>query len=304
MSHATLTPRMRGVVGLTSLIAGAGVLVAAMALPAAAHKGKEPDKRPENRNLSCAELADKYGVEAAWTEFKIEAGELPAEGESRTYVLSDRGTPDDDSDDATVTITVIAEQKAFNWTSNFTEPEGIDAIYVKGGSEGSWFYGYQPDVDVNGNVTFPGAEARSGDDLGTPPYWTSTDHYNATKNQISHVTFCWDDEGSTTTTSSSSTTTSTSTTMPSETPPSTPGPTTTTSIELSTDTLPPSSTTTAAIDLSADTTVLQADVATNQDTLPRTGSNTTGLLLALGGVLVVGGGALLATTRIVRRRGG
>jgi LPXTG-motif cell wall-anchored protein len=47
--------------------------------------------------------------------------------------------------------------------------------------------------------------------------------------------------------------------------------------------------------------VLQAEVATSEDTLPRTGSNNTGLLIALGGVLVLGGGALLAATRMARR---
>ena len=37
MAHEVLTPRLRGVVGLTSLVAGAGLLVAALAGPAAAH---------------------------------------------------------------------------------------------------------------------------------------------------------------------------------------------------------------------------------------------------------------------------
>jgi LPXTG-motif cell wall-anchored protein len=45
-------------------------------------------------------------------------------------------------------------------------------------------------------------------------------------------------------------------------------------------------------------------MATPSDTLPKTGSDNTSLLLALGGVLVLGGAALLATTRIFRGRSG
>jgi LPXTG-motif cell wall-anchored protein len=277
MGHGVLTPRKRGVVGLTSLLAGAGVLVAAVAGPAAAHEGKEPVPIDETSNLSCAELAELLGIAADWTEFKIEAGDLPDEGSSQTYDL----TPDDDGDDATVTITMVIQTKAFDWTSTV----GIDAVYVKGGSAGSYFYGYQPDVNQNGEIVGPGEEATSGVDHGTPPW------HQEGKNLISHVTFCFDDEHKP---PSSSTTSSSSTT-----PSSTPAGDTTTS---STDNPVASTTTTVA---SVDTTAPpMVPVTTPAATLPKTGSDGTWLLLALGGVLVLGGGGLLATTRIARRRSG
>ena len=220
-----------------------------------------------------------FGIDADWTEFKIEAGDLPDEGSSQTYDL----TPDDDSDDATVTITMVMQGKAFDWTSTV----GIDAVYVKGGSAGSYFYGYQPDVNQNGEISGPGEEATSGVDHGTPPW------HQEGKNLISHVTFCYDEEHKppTPTTSSSTSSSTTSSTVAD----------TTTS---STDTTMGSTTTTTPV-VSVDTTAPPTvPVATPPDTLPRTGSNGTGLLLALGGVLVLGGGALLATTRIARRRSG
>jgi LPXTG-motif cell wall-anchored protein len=281
MGHGVLTPRKRGVVGLTSLLAGAGVLVAAVAGPAAAHEGKEPVPIDETSNLSCAELAELFGIDADWTEFKIEAGDLPDEGSSQTYDL----TPDDDGDDATVTITMVIQTKAFDWTSTV----GIDAVYVKGGSAGSYFYGYQPDVNHNGEIAGPGEEATRGVDHGTPPW------HQEGKNLISHVTFCLDDEHK----PSPSSTTSTSSTASSSTTSTTAGDTTTSS----TDTTAASTTTTpvVSVDTTAPPTV---PVTTPQGSLPKTGADSTWLLLALGGVLVLGGGGLLASTRIARRRSG
>jgi len=261
MAHGVLTSRTRGVVGLTSLLAGAGLLVA-LAAPAGAHRGKEPHPVGET---SCPELEVALEIDAGWTVVDIGAGDLPDEGSSQTYVLSDRGTPDDDSDDATVTITVVTAAKVFDWTSNI----GIDAILVTGGSEGSYFYGYQPDVSKEGAVVGDGAEATSDVDLGTPPYGQPG------KNPIKSISFCFDDEHK----PPPSSTTSSSTPMPST--------TTTTAPVVSVTTAPPT-----------------VPVTNQPGTLPETGSNSTGLLLTLGGVLVLGGGAILATTRIARRRSG
>ncbi len=289
MSDAAVSSRVRGALGLGSLAVGAVVLVGALAGPAGAHEGKEPYPIDETSNLSCAELHDKLGIDADWTVFKIEEGDLPDEGASKTYVISDRGTPDDDSDDATVTITMVMQAKSFDWTSTI----GIDAIYVKGGSEGSYFYGYQPDIHQNGEITGPGEEAFSGIDHGTPPW-------HADKNQISHITLCYDEAWTPSTTEETDETTSTSET-PSTAPPSTEAPTT--SIDLNTDTTLPGTTTTTAIDLWASTAGPPTTAGVANYTLPKTGSNSTGLLIALGAVLVLGGGALLATTRLARQRG-
>ncbi|HYZ98575.1 MAG TPA: LPXTG cell wall anchor domain-containing protein [Acidimicrobiales bacterium] len=299
MTRETTASRARGAMGLVSMAIGAGMLTFALAAPAGAHEGKEPDKSLGPDNLSCAELAERYGVEGEWIQSKIEAGDLPGEGGSQTYVLSDRGTPGDEADDAIVTITMVIEDKVFDWEANV----GIDGVFVKGGSGGSWFYGYQPDVDEQGNVSGPGEEATQGVDHGTPPY------HDKWKNQISHITFCWDDEYTPPTTEDTTPPSTEDTTPPSTedtTPPSTedttppsptpteennPGESTATTIEVAGNPGESSST----------TSTVAVEVASNSDALPRTGSsNSTILLVALGGVLVLGGGALLATMRIRR----
>ncbi|MGH9291107.1 MAG: LPXTG cell wall anchor domain-containing protein [Acidimicrobiales bacterium] len=232
---------------------------------------------------SCPELEVALEIDAGWTVVDIGAGDLPDQGSSQTYVLSDRGTPDDDSDDATVTITVVTAGKVFDWTSNI----GIDAILVTGGSEGSYFYGYQPDVSKEGAVVGEGAEATSDVDLGTPPYGQPG------KNPIKSISFCFDDEHK----PPSSSTTSSSTPSSSSTTSST-APTTSSS-----DTTMPTTTTTAPV-VSVTTAPPTVPVTNQPGSLPQTGSNSTGLLLALGGVLVLGGGAVLATTCIARRGSG
>jgi LPXTG-motif cell wall-anchored protein len=242
-------------------------------------------------------------------------------------VISDRGTPDDDSDDATVTIDMVMELKNFNWSSNV----GIDAIYVKGGSEGSYFYGYQPDVSHEGQVVGPGEEATEDIDLGTPPWKVEG------KNQISHVTFCWDDEQGPTT-SSSSTSSTTSTSMPTPTtacpgapvdlqegetggmpddetsPSSEPEPTTSSSEpdtpdECETTTTAPPTTapsTTVSIEPDVSTTVLDSGPTTTlpitpqSNSLPDTGSNTTPLILGGIALLAIGGG-LIAGNKWLRK---
>jgi LPXTG-motif cell wall-anchored protein len=302
MKHDS-TRRRQTIVGLACMTIGSVAIVGGLAAPAGAHEGKEPVPIPETNNLTCAELAEKFGITADWTESKIEAADLPGEGESQTYTISDRGTPGDDSDDATVTIDMVMELKNFNWSSNV----GIDAIYVKGGSAGSYFYGYQPDVNEEGDIVGDGEEAMSDIDLGTPPW------KEAGKNQISHVTFCWDDEPAPTTSSSTTEPTETTecpdvvlqsnsyddkddehptTTKPDECE------TTTTS-----DTTPEE--TTSSIDLGSTTTLLSSATTTTpvslQSELPETGSNST-LPMILGGLgLLALGGGLVAGNKWLRR---
>lgn len=313
MTHESRS-RRRVAAGLASMTIGAVAIVAGLAMPASAHEGKEPAEVPENNSLSCADLAEKFGIDADWTESKIESGALPGEGESETYDL----TPGDTSDDATVTITMNIELKNFDWESTV----GIDAVYVKGGQEGSYFYGYQPEVagynePGAGTVVGEGAEATSDVDLGTPPY-PNRDEYR-TKNQISHITFCWDGEGGTTTSNPSDTTRPSGdcpespadgqSGMPEgddDTPPPSDCDTAPTSSPTTAPdtTEPPQDTPTTPVDSDSPTTV--GDVAapgdsttttwedTPEGSLPNTGNNTTPLvvgglaLLTLGGVLVAG----------------
>ncbi len=272
MSDAAVSSRVRGALGLGSLAVGAVVLVGALAGPASAHESKVEPK-PKPGGSSCPELAEEAGVDQQWQQFTLDD---VADGDfTETY-------PIDGYDDETVTITV-KQGKTFVWDSTL----GIDAIYVQGRdtemANNSYFYLYAPEADS--------AEAYGDEDLGTPPWqeWGT--------NKIKSITFCYDDEQP----PPSSSTSSSSTT---ETPPSTqPEPTTSSSIDLNTSSSLPGPTTTAGIDLSADTTLPPTTAVVETNQLPKTGSNSTGLLIALGAVLVLGGGALLATTRLARHRG-
>ena len=308
--------RRRAAAGLACMAIGSVAVVAGLAAPVAAHEGKEPYPIPETNSLSCADLAARFEIDVEWTESKIESGDLPAEGKTQTYVISDRGTPGDDTDDATVTIDMVMELKNFNWSSNV----GIDAIYVKGGSGGSYFYGYQPDVSQEGEVVGPGQEATEDIDLGTPPW------QERGKNQISHVTFCWDDEQTTPPSSTPPSSTPPSTecpeavidtqtgmdTPPSSTPPSSTPPTSEPECETPTTapptTAPPTTapSTTVSIVPDVSTTVLDSGPTTTlpitpqSNSLPDTGSNTTPLILG-GLVLLAIGGGLVAGNKWLRK---
>lgn len=292
--------RRRVAAGLVTIAVGAIGVVAGVA-PAGAWEGdKEPHPQPETRNLSCAALATIYGIprDTPWIESKVDAAALPAEGESADIDL----TPDDAEDDAVVTITTTHELKAFDWVSTV----GIDAVYVKGG-HGSAFYGYEPEVDAEGEIVGPGEEAFEGTDHGTFPYWAD-DEPSLTENQISHVELCWDGEGPPPGASTTTSTTSTTTPCPpdgpaaargappegdDECPPTTTVPTTTsTTVPVE----PPPSTTPPP---PAPATTLPVTPVSGE--LPRTGSNSTTPLVLGGLALVAVGIVLVAGTRFVRR---
>jgi hypothetical protein len=258
MDHHAARPR-RVLVGLAAMAVGAAAVVAGLASAAAAHEGTEPEKRHDNP--SCADLAAELGVGQDWEEFKVEG--FP---DSATYTLSDRGTPDDDSDDATVTITVTGP-KNFDWSSNV----GIDAVFVKGGNaHGSYFYYYD------------GEELTSDRDYTVPPY-------GQPQNDISHITFCWDDEQ----TPPSSSSTSSSSSVPDSSTSTSEAPTTSSTMAPTTSEAPTTS--------MASTTEAPTTTVSSGGGLPVTGSNT-GLLVAVGAGLLAAGGVLVATTRQYWRR--
>jgi LPXTG-motif cell wall-anchored protein len=321
MTHDS-SKRRWTVAGLTSMAIGAVAIVAGLAAPAAAHEGKEPVEIPDTSSKSCAELAEEYGIDADWTESKIEAADLPDEGQSATFDL----TPEDDSDDAFVTIDMRMQLKYFDWESTV----GIDAVYVKGGSQGSYFYSYQPELasyheDNEGEIIGDGAEETSDVGLGTPPWKIEG------KNQISHVTFCWDDESTPTTappTTAPPTTecpdltaapltarggdhgTPPSTAPPSTAPPSTEPPDCEVPPTTAPPTTAPETTTTVDVNPGVSTTVVNPDtpesttttlaITPASDTLPKTGSNSTTLLLLGGLALLAAGGAAVAANKWLR----
>jgi hypothetical protein len=142
-------------------------------------------------NKTCAQLAPPG---ATWTELKIEP------------VTS--GTHTDGTLTVELDVTQIdGEERIFDWTSNI----GVDAVFVKGGS--------------NGNAYFYDPEETSDTGLHAPVNPTNDMFFG-----LSHVSFCYDDdEEETTTTTSTTTTSTTTTTVPGETTTTTvPGETTTT----------------------------------------------------------------------------
>lgn len=261
MSDHVTRPRRAMAAGLAAVAAGAVGLVVAVASPASAHEGTEPV--PTDENLDCADLAELLELDVQWEEGKIEP--VPTEDGEYEFVLSDRGTPDDDSDDAVFTYTVY-DNKRFDWSSTV----GIDAIFVKGGAGAGGSYYYY----------FDGEELTEDVDYTVPPYNDST------KNAISHITICWDDEnpGTTTTTQASTTTT----TAPEET-------TTTTAPEETTTTTAPSSSSSSAP--SSSVTTAPTTTTTTGEELPNTGSNSTMMLAGLGAALLAVGAGLVFATR-------
>ena len=138
-SSAMRTAVLTALAALATLVvasAAIGAKVTPTFLPGASNSGK-----------TCA---DNAGAGQAWTELKIDPN---ANG---TY------------SDGTLTVTIANTQndKTFDWTSNI----GVDAVVVKGGSDGSYLYRYDPP-----------SEETSDSGLTTPG-----------SNAISHISFCYD----------------------------------------------------------------------------------------------------------------
>ena len=217
-------------VGLASMAAGATTLVAGLAGPAGADH-VDPILIEETANQTCADFAVEFGDGQAWQEVKIDP---PVSG---NRVIPGVGT---------ITFTVV-DEKVVNWSSDF----GIDAVFLKAGKGGSHLYVYAATADA--------LEAFEDTGLTTPG--------TGEENQISHISFCWD-EGEVTTTS----TTTTTSTVPDTTGTTVAGPTTT-APGISPTTVP--------------------------GELPRTGS-TVGPMVGIGAALLAGGAGLIGFARRFR----
>jgi len=235
-----------------------------------------------NGNATCSEFAQEYGQGQTWVELKVDPN---ADGQYTDGTL-------------TVTISNTVGDKSFDWSSNI----GVDAVFVKAGGDHN-LYVYDP----------PGPEATSDTDLSSP---------GATGNGISHISFCYDaGDGTTTTTTTSTPTTTTTTTTPTTTSTTSTTSTTTTSTTQPEATTSTTSTTTtsttrpeattsttqreATTSTTATKTSVEATVVTREttsttaavqgttETLPFTGSSSTGLggvgvaLLMLGGLVLL-----------------
>ena len=280
----SLTKRRLGVACAGLGLAGTVLAFTGGQAAAAVGPDVEPILIDVTSNLTCSAFNVSHGGGQTWLEVKFDP---PVDG-------SQGGITVDVHDDNT-----------FDWTSTI----GIDAVYVKSGSQGSNLYVYAP--------TAASPESFGDDGL------TSIQG-------ISHISFCYDTANPTTTTTETTSTTApttstteATTTTEAETTTTTEAPTTTTTevetttttevettttteAETTTSTVPETTTTiegevlgttvsTAPPTTAAPTTTLATEVAGVQaEPLPRTGDDT-GVLLALSlGLLVSGFGLVLA----------
>ena len=186
------------------------------------------------------------------TEFKIDP---PADGEHSDGTLT-----------VNITLNDTDEGQTVDWTSDI----GVDVVIVKGGN-GAIVYTYDPEATAGTGLHAPVA--------GGSGKWAD----------VSHISFCYDEdegttttEGETTTTEASTTTTEASTTTVGEETTTTAGEETTTTVKAAEDTT---------------TTVVAAPTGE----LPKTGSGTQVLLTIAGLILLVGGAALTAS-RVAKLR--
>jgi LPXTG-motif cell wall-anchored protein len=218
--------------GIACMAVGATTMVAGLAGPAGADH-VDPILIEETASQTCSDFAEEFGGGQTWLEVKLD----PAEPGVHEIEVEGFGT---------ITVTVDENTKVVDWESDF----GIDAVYLKAGSAGSHLYVYAATADA--------PEAFGDTGLTTPG--------EGDKNQISHISFCYDEGEVTTTTSSTTSTTAQETTS--------------TTAEETT------STTASAV---SPTTTPPAE-------LPRTGS-TIGPMVGIGAVLLAGGAALIGFTR-------
>jgi hypothetical protein len=223
------------VAGLALMAGGAAVLIGALpgGAGAAVAEHVDPILIEETASQTCGDFADEFGGGQTWLEVKLD----PAEPGEHEIVVEGFGT---------ITVTVDENTKVVDWESDF----GIDAVFLKAGRAGSNLYVYAATADA--------LEAFGDTGLTTPG--------EGEANQISHISFCYDEGEVTTTTSTTSTTVQ-------ETTSTTVGETSTTAVSPST--------------------------SAPGGELPVTGS-TVSPMLGIGAALLTCGGLLLAYARRIR----
>jgi len=277
-----VNPRRRALIGLVSMVLGAGSLIWAFPGNAAANSGEgsTPPTVAVGENATCGDLAPEG---ATWIEFKVEP-------------VKD-GTFSDGTLTVTIDVNETEDGPVFDWTSNI----GVDAVFVKGGP-GGLLYVYDPPEESTGDTG-----------LHAPVNPANGKFYG-----LSHVSFCYDEDKATTTTEAPTTTTEKPTTTTTEAPTTTTekpttttteAPTTTTekpttTTEAPTTTVPKETTTTVAptTTVLAPSTTTTTLVAAPVGELPRTGSGTRVLLAVAGIVLLVGGAALTGSAKLAQKR--
>ena len=117
--------------GAVAVVSITAVALFASALAGAAKVEPEFIAGATNQGKDCA---DNVGAGQTWTQLKVDIDPL-TDG-----VYSD-GT-------LSVTISNAQNDKTFDWSSNI----GVDAVIVKGGSDGTYLYRYDPPTEQTGDT--------------------------------------------------------------------------------------------------------------------------------------------------------
>lgn len=155
------------------LLAGlAGILTLALVLPLMA-ASVQPIHIPGAAAKTCQQLSDEYGDGANWYELKVTP-------------------PATTGTDGTLTVGVTyLNSRSFNWS--VTSGPGVDAVYVKSGSQGSNLYLYDPASAGDTNLSTPRTQSISHilfcytGVVNTPPAAVNDAYSTAEDTQLSVV---------------------------------------------------------------------------------------------------------------------
>ena len=223
----SLTKRRLGILCAGLGLAGTAVGFSGGAASAAVGPDVEPVLISGASNNTCTEFAVTHGGGQTWIEVKFDP-------------------PNDGTQSG---ITIVRDGNTFDWTSTI----GIDAVYVKSGTQGSNLYVYAPTAD---------SPESFGDDGLT------------SIQAISHISFCYDTANPTTTTTEAETTTTEAETTTTE------AETTTTEAETTTTTEAETTTTTEA----ETTTTTEAETTTTAPEVSLFAFGTAGTICTPNGV--------------------
>jgi LPXTG-motif cell wall-anchored protein len=288
--------RQRAIGGLLSMLLGGALLVASIPGQAGAQPGGPPgnngtikvdreafDDHPDNEpHVGCIFQVDFYGFDEGDLNAHVTFEVQPPTGKPVEILSDDVFIGEDDN-------------------GGGGSEAGLDASETYDLS--SLLQGFDPHPQQGWHVKLTvNAEGSQGADTKHKVFWVTGCETPPTSSTTSSTTSTTEaptsTTESTTTTTEKPTTTTESTTTTTEAPTSTTESTTTTTEE-------PTTTTTQVVPSSLPTTSVPPSTTTNVQpaagTLPKTGSDSDGLLIAAGLALLLGGAALLGSTKLARR---
>jgi LPXTG-motif cell wall-anchored protein len=291
--------RQRAVAGLLSMLVGGALLVTTIPGQAGAQPGGPPgnngtikvdreafDDHPDNEpHVGCIFQVDFYGFDEGDLNAHVSFEVHPPTGKPEEVLSDDVFIGEDDN-------------------GGGGSEAGLDASETYDLS--SLLQGFEPHPQQGWHVKLTiNAEGSQGADTKHKVFWVTGCETPPTTSTTSSTTTTTEKPTttteSTTTTTEEPTTTTESTTTTTEKPTTTTESTTTTTEESTTSTESTTTTTEAPTTTSTLQPTTTAKVQPAVGTLPETGSDSDGLLIAAGVALLVGGTALLGSTKFARR---